>query len=139
MTNEDFERRMEFILEQQAQFASDIQQLQEAQARTERNITRTEQVVAQLADVTLETLTTTLEGFRDVDARIEALVEAQSRMEENTNAKINALVDSQIRLDETLSRLAEGQSRTDESLRKLSDTVDRHLREGRNGGSKADA
>lgn len=32
MTNEQFERRMEFIVEQQAQFAIDIQKLQEAQA-----------------------------------------------------------------------------------------------------------
>ena len=155
MTNEDFDRRMEFILDQQARFASDIQQLQESQARTERNVTRTEQVVAQLADVTQETLTTMLEGFRDVNARIEALAEAQSRTEERfreTDAKINALVDSQIRLEEAQLRteeslrktdakieaLAESQSRTEESLRRLSDTVDRHLREGRNGGSQAD-
>jgi hypothetical protein len=31
MSNEEFERRMELILEQQAQFASDIQQLRESQ------------------------------------------------------------------------------------------------------------
>lgn len=30
MTNEEFERKMAFIVEQQAQFASDIQQLREA-------------------------------------------------------------------------------------------------------------
>jgi len=106
MTSEGFERRMEFTLERRAQFASGIQQLQEVPARTERNITRTEQVVSRIADVTLETPTTSLEGFRDAHARIEALTEAQSR--------------------------------TDESLRRLSDTLDRHLREGRNGGSQAD-
>ena len=73
MDNEEFEKRMEFILEQQAQFSADIQQLREAQAQTDS-------VVARLANVTFE-------GFNDV------------------NAKINALVDSQIRTDENLRNL----------------------------------
>jgi hypothetical protein len=93
MSNEEFERKMAFIVEQQAQFASDIQQLREVQAQTE-------QLVARLAAGTLE-------GFKDV------------------NAKINALVDSQIRLNES-------QSRTDESLRNLIAVVDRYFSNGRN-------
>ena len=93
MSNEELERRMAFIVEQQAQFASDIQQLREVQAQTE-------QLVARLAAGTLE-------GFKDV------------------NAKINALVDSQIRLNES-------QSRTDESLRNLIAVVDRYFSNGRN-------
>ena len=97
MTNEEWERKSEFIIEQQAQFASAIQQLREAQAQTEH-------VVARLANVTLE-------AFKDV------------------NAKIEALVDSQI-------RLTEAQSRTDENLRNLIAVVDRYFREGRNGGER---
>jgi hypothetical protein len=97
MTNEEFEKKMEFIVEQQAQFATDIQQLRELQAQTA-------QVVGRLANVTLE-------GFKDV------------------NAKIDALVDSQI-------KLTEAQSRTDENLRNLITVVDRYFTEGRNGGSK---
>jgi hypothetical protein len=93
MSNEEFERKMAFIVEQQAQFAFDIQQLREVQAQTE-------QLVARLAAGTLE-------AFKDV------------------NAKINALVDSQIRLNES-------QSRTDESLRKLIAVVDRYFSNGRN-------
>jgi len=76
MNNEEFERRMDFILEQQAQFSADIQQLREAQAQTDN-------VVARLANVTLE-------GFNDVNAKINALddshinlTEAQSRTDEN--------------------------------------------------------
>ena len=94
MANDDIEKKMDFIIEQQAQFASDIQQLREAQARTE-------QVVARLASVALE-------GFKDV------------------NAKIDALVNSHI-------RLTEAQSRTDENLRSLIAVVDRYFSEGRNG------
>ncbi len=94
MTNEEFEKRMEFILEQQAQFTADIQQLREVQAQTES-------IVARLANGTLE-------GFKDV------------------NAKINALVDSQI-------NLTEAQSRTDENIKNLIAVVDRYFTEGRNG------
>ncbi|MBC7912303.1 MAG: hypothetical protein H7Y30_17480 [Pyrinomonadaceae bacterium] len=98
MTNEEFEKRMEFIVEQQAQFSADIQHLRETQAHTD-------QIVARLAQLTLE-------GFKDV------------------NAKIDALVDSHL-------RLSEAQSRTDENLRNLIAVVDRYFNEGRNGNSKS--
>ncbi len=101
MSNEELERRMAFIVEQQAQFASDIQQLREVQKQTE-------QIVARLANVTLE-------GSKDV------------------NAKINALVDAQIRLNESQARTDQNLSRTDESLRNLIAVVDRYFSEGRNG------
>lgn len=85
MTNEEFEKRMEFILEQQAQFSADIQQLREAQAQTES-------IVARLANGTLE-------AFNDVNAKISVLVdsqinltEAQSRTDENIKNLI-AVVD----------------------------------------------
>lgn len=94
MGNEEIERRMAFIVEQQAQFASDIQQLREVQGQTEN-------VVGRLANATLE-------GFRD------------------TNVKIDALVDSQI-------RLTEAQSQTDQTLRNLISEADRYLRDDRNG------
>lgn len=85
MSTEEFDRRIAFIIEQQGQFASDILQLRETQAQTERILGETDAVVTRLAHVTLE-------GFKDV------------------NLKINALVDSQIRTDENLRR-------TDENLR----------------------
>ena len=94
MNNEEFERKMSFIIEQQAQFAADIQQMRELQAQTEN-------VVGRLAHATLE-------GFRDV------------------NAKIDSLVDSQI-------KLTEAQTLTDGNLRNLIAVVDRYFSEGRNG------
>src|SRR5258705_641902 len=81
MSNEEFERKMVFIVEQQAQFASYIQQLQESQARTDQVVAQTGEIVARLANVTHI-------GFTEV------------------NAKINALVDSQIRTDENVRNLA---------------------------------
>ena len=69
MSNEEVDRRIAFIIEQQAQFASDIQQLREVQVQTEH-------VVARLASVTLE-------GFKDVNAKINALVDSQMRTDQN--------------------------------------------------------
>jgi predicted transcriptional regulator len=94
MNNDELERKMAFIVEQQAHFASDIQKMRELQAQTE-------DVVGRLAQATLE-------GFRDV------------------NTKIDSLVDSQI-------KLTEAQTQTDENLRNLIAVVDRYFSEGRNG------
>jgi hypothetical protein len=80
MTNQEVDRKIAFIIEQQAQFTSNIQQLREAQSELQATQVQTDQVVARLAHVTLE-------GFKDV------------------NAKINSLVDSQVRTDENLRNL----------------------------------
>ena len=49
------------------------------------------------------------------------------------NAKINALVDAQIRTEENLTRTDKNLDRTDENLRNLIAAVDRLLRDRRNG------
>ena len=122
MNNEEFDRKMAFIVEQQAQFASDIQQLQESQAqlqesqaqlhesqaRTEQVVAQSAEVVGQMGEVVTRLANVTHAGFTDV------------------NAKINALVDAQIRTEENLSR-------TDENLRNFIAAVDRRFSEGRNG------
>ena len=150
MTNEDFERTKEFILQQQAQFAAGIEELREAQAQASTVITRTGEIVTRLANVTHE-------GFKDVNAKINSLIDSQinltdakSRTDEKINSvdsKINALVDSQIGLTEAQSRtdekikalvasqatLTDAQSRTTQDLKNLIAVVDRHLSEGRNG------
>jgi hypothetical protein len=78
MNNEEFDRKMAFIVEQQAQFAADVQQLQAAQ-------TQTENVVARLANATLA-------GFNDINAKISALVDSQIRTDESLRNLI-AVVD----------------------------------------------
>ncbi len=103
MTNEEFEKRMDFIVEQQGQFASDMLQLREAQAQTENVVTQTVEIVGRLANGTLE-------GFKDV------------------NTKIDVLVDSQIRTDEKINALAD-------DLRNLIAVVDRYFSERRNGNN----
>ncbi len=61
MNNEEFEKKMEFILEQQTQFASGIGELKD--------------VVTRLANASLK-------RFDDVDGKIASLVDSQMRLTE---------------------------------------------------------
>lgn len=122
MTDEERQRQMDFILEQQAQFTVDIQKLQESQQALLEMQAGTEQIVNRLAAATSA-------GFQDLSVKINALVDAQLRTDESAkdlNSKISALVDSQIRTEENLKR-------TDENIKNLAAIVDRHFSEGRNG------
>ena len=83
MNNEDFDRKMAFIVEQQAQFASDIQQLQESQTRTDQVVAQTAEVVGQMGEIVTRLANVTHAGFTEVNAKINALVDAQIRTEEN--------------------------------------------------------
>ena len=138
MNNEEIERKMNFIVEQQAQFASDIQLLQESQSRTEQVVARnveavaytveavaqTVEVVAQTAesvtkvgDVVTRLANVMHEGFAEVDAKINALIDAQIRTEENL-----------ARTDANVARTDANVARTDANLNKLTSDVDRYLR-----------
>jgi hypothetical protein len=131
MTNEEMQKAIEFIVNQQAQFTSDIQVLQEGQKKLVESQLETNNLLNRLA-------TATLKGFEDVNTKIDALVDAQVRTEETLSSKIDALADAQIRADENLNAkintLVEAQTRTDEVVRNLAEIVDRQLRERRNGG-----
>jgi Asp-tRNA(Asn)/Glu-tRNA(Gln) amidotransferase C subunit len=85
MSNEELERKMAFIVEQQAQFASDIHRLEESQARTDQVVAQTGEIVARLANVTNV-------GCNDVNAKINALVDSQMRTDENVRSLV-AVVD----------------------------------------------
>jgi chromosome segregation ATPase len=135
MNNEDIERNMNFIVEQQAQFASDIQLLQESQARTDQVVAHTSQVVAQQAEIVGHTAevvgqlgevvtrlaNVTHVGFTEVNAKINALVDAQIRTEEQL-----------ARTDQTVARTEQNVARTEQNLNNLIRVVDRYL-SGRNG------
>ena len=82
MTDEELHKRFDFLIEQQAQFASDIQKLQDGQAETNKVLNR-------LAAATLE-------GFKDVNIKIDALVDSHLRIS-----------DSQLRLTESHAQLTD--------------------------------
>ena len=134
MSNEEYERIIEFILEQQAQFSANIQKHDERLARNEELVNRIgeqvglvgEQVgligerMIQLEDVVNRLAAATLTGFK------------------NVNAKIDALVDSHMRLFDAQARTDEAQKRTDEALRNLIASLERDINERRNGKQKSD-
>src|SRR5438132_4613072 len=100
MTNEEFEKRMEFSLGQQAQFSADMQRLRESQAELQAAQMRTEQVVVQTGEIVARLGNVTLEGFKDVNAKIDALVNSQIR----TDEKIYALTDNVQNLTAIINR-----------------------------------
>ena len=115
MSNEEFDRRIAFLLEHHAKFASDIQHLREVQSHFQETQAQTEQVVARLAHATLV-------GFKDTKTKIDALVDSQIRTDnglKEVGLKIDSLADSQIL--------------TAESLQNLIAVVDRYFRKGSNG------
>ncbi len=137
MPNEEFERKMSFIVEQQAQFASDIQQLRESQTKTNQVVAQTGEIVAQTGEIVAQTgeivgqtgeivarlANATLEGFKDVNAKFDALVDAQIRTDEHLRR-----TDQQQRLtDEQLRRTNESVGRTDETLQGLISVVKLHF------------
>jgi hypothetical protein len=74
--NDNFERKMAFIADQQAQFAIGMQELRELHAEAEKARAHSESIVARLAYATLE-------GFKDVNAKIDGLVNSHIRMEDS--------------------------------------------------------
>ena len=158
MNSEHFERQMDFIIDQQAKIVVDAQKLYEAQAVTERKLAETQETVRateEAVKATIEAVGVTTEvvtrlahvtnvGFKDVTAKIDALVDshislrdAQQRSDEQFNARINTLIDAQQQSDERFSAkinmLADSQKKTDETLRRLESTVDRFLKNRQNG------
>lgn len=85
MNNEQFERRMEFIVEQQAQFATDIQQLKE-----------TQKADAQLWREKYDNLT---DAMTTVVAIVGKLAEAQQRTDEH----LSELTTKQAETDDRLN------------------------------------
>ncbi len=77
MSDEEFEKKVEFILNQQAQFSSDIGELKD--------------IVTQLARATLNRFEATDKRIDDVDERIAALVNSQIETEENMKKTDEAL------------------------------------------------
>ena len=122
MSNEEFDRRMEFFLNQQAQFDADIQQMKELYQRIGETNKQTEESLRQTVEGLAELKTLTTEGFRltklrfDAVARSFKVIAANSR---ETDARIKVLVDSQ--------------TRTDEKLKSTDAKLDRHLKEDHNG------
>ena len=108
MANDDIERKMELIANQQAQFSAHIIELKELHVKAEARMTNLENVVLRLVDV-VETGFTTL------------------------TQRMNELATAQTFLDKRMAELAASQTHTDQRLNALIDIV----REERNGAERS--
>jgi hypothetical protein len=109
MSEEELSRKMEFIVEQQAQFTADIQVMREVQAA---DTVRFKEETRQLKDAI-----TTIVGL------VGGIAQAQTR----TDARVAELVVAQTRTDEKLAELAE-------RLNVFIGFVERHI--GGNGNNR---
>jgi hypothetical protein len=151
MSNEEMNQKMEFVIDQQAQFAANIREMLEVQAQDEKFLKEQYRELSGavitvvglvgnlakaqgLADERINELT---QAQEHTDDRINVLVQAQA----HTDDRINVLVQAQTRTDERINllteaqtRLTELQARTDERLNIFINVVERHI--SGNGGSE---
>jgi len=107
MSNEELNKKMEFIVEHQAQFAADIEIMREIQAADARRLK---------------------DGLLGLVEIVGGLTLAQVRTDES----MKRLSEAHAQTEESLKLLTEAQGRTDARLNILIDVVDRHI--GGNGG-----
>lgn len=88
MNDEERQRQMDFILSQQAQFATDIQRLGEAQARTEESLGKTNEAIGRAVDVLNRLAEVTIVGFQELRENIAALNSKHAEMDERLNKMI---------------------------------------------------
>ncbi len=108
MSSEEMNKKMEFIVEQQAKFAAEIEIMREVQAAESK-----------LLNEQSHRLSEALIGVVDI---VGSLARAQMKTDERVNV-----------LEESFNRLAQAQARTEESLKILINVVERHI--SGNGGS----
>ena len=92
MTNKEIQQTMEFILEHQAQFAANIQRLQEERIRDNPRLTRLEesfQLLARLA----ETTDTRLDRLESSTSTLETNMAALAAAQTHTDERLSVLID----------------------------------------------
>ena len=82
MTNEEWDRKAEFLLNRQAQFHVDMEELKEAQKKTEKFLAETAEMISSCTSVMFE-------GFKITDAKIREVAQEI----QNLNGKVNRHID----------------------------------------------
>lgn len=113
MTNEEMQKMMEFILQQQATFTVNLDLLREQVNHLSDAQRRTEENLAEL--VTAQT--------------------QMARQQTHMNEVVAAIADAQQRTEARVAELAEAQAHTDERLNSLINVVERYFSNGRKDNS----
>jgi hypothetical protein len=82
MSNEEWERKMEFLLNQQAQFDADMIELKAIQARTEKTLDRASENISHLAGFIHEGFSLSVNLINENSAQINELRESQKLTDE---------------------------------------------------------
>jgi hypothetical protein len=158
MSNEEFDRKMEFLLNQQARFDAGMQELREAQKVTDEKFkhmfdgfeegnkfaVHTRETLDELTILTTEGFKILYEQSRNTDAKIAALVNSQIETAERfreTDAKFRE-TDTKFRETDAKFRETDAKFRdtdtkfreTDAIVRNIGVKFDRHLKEDHNSG-----
>ena len=112
MSDEEMNKKMEFIVEQQAKFAADIEIMREIQAADARRLG---------------------DGFLSMIDIVGQLTRSQIRTEQT----VNTLAQDVSKLTQDVSTLAQAQAHTEERLTILINIVEQHM--GGNGGATSPA
>jgi len=88
MTEEQMQNTMQFIIEHQARFATDMEVLKEHASKTDERIRTLTDALLSLARITEENAKQTSERFRETDQKIARLAE----LGEGTEARLNAFI-----------------------------------------------
>ncbi len=104
MINEEMQKTMQFILDQQAQFAINMQKLDEKQLEAEARVTGVEERMTKIENVMLRLANVQVDGNKRMEG-----------------------------FEENMRRISAVQTETTERLNILVNTVERYISERRNG------
>ena len=144
MSNEEFDRKVEFLLNQQARFDAGMQEFHEAQKELQEAQKVTDEKVKHMFDGFEEVKELTIQTREDL-AELTTLTTQGLKMlyaqSQDTDAKIAALVNSQIETEEMLRGTNATLEDTNATLRDTNATIrnigvklDHHLKEDHNSG-----
>lgn len=82
MSNEEWERKMEFLLNQQARFDAEMYELKEAQKKTDQRFAQTEEQIGHLAGFMTDGFGLTMNLIKETGAQIKELKDSQKLTDE---------------------------------------------------------
>ncbi|HLY60023.1 MAG TPA: hypothetical protein VKV95_04605 [Terriglobia bacterium] len=91
MTSDEMDKKIEFILNMQAQFEANVGNLATNMARSETNIDSLRVSVAGLAEVVKESIRISDERFSRLDDKLNKLADAQKAADERLNTLIHVV------------------------------------------------
>jgi len=89
MSNEEMNKRIEFIVEQQAQFAADIQVMREVQAQDAKLLKKQDRKLSDAVLAVVGMIGNLVQSQTRTDESIKLLIEAQARTEQRLNIFVN--------------------------------------------------